>query len=392
MIKIIKNVELYAPKYEGRKVIVLANDKIEGIYDSIKIPKDFLEIDVIDGEGFIAVPGFIDSHVHIMGAGGEDGFKSRTPEISLGEFIKAGTTTVVGCIGTDGITRNLKALLAKAYALEEEGITTYCYTGSYDIPVITATENIKNDIILLQKVIGVGEVAISDSRSSQATYSEFIKVVADTRVGGLLSGKAGIVNIHLGNGNNKMNYLFRVKEEGEIPLEQLLPTHVNRNEKLFIDAIKYAKDGGYVDLTTASDPEHLEQDEVKASNGLKRMLSEGVPLKQISFSSDGNGSLPVFDERNQIIGVGICLPESLYREFKDAVLIEKLPLEDVLQVVTSNVAHILKLENKGLIEKGKDADILLLDKDNLEIDTVIAKGKILMKNKEVLIKGTFEKS
>jgi beta-aspartyl-dipeptidase (metallo-type) len=392
MIKIIKNVELYAPKYEGRKVIVLANDKIEGIYDSIKIPKDFLEIDVIDGEGFVAVPGFIDSHVHIMGAGGEDGFKSRTPEISLSEFIKAGTTTVVGCIGTDGITRNLKALLAKAYALEEEGITTYCYTGSYDIPVITATENIKNDIILLQKVIGVGEVAISDSRSSQAAYSEFIKVVADTRVGGLLSGKAGIVNIHLGNGNNKMNYLFRVKEEGEILLEQLLPTHVNRNEKLFIDAIKYAKDGGYVDLTTASDPEHLEQDEVKASNGLKRMLSEGVPLKQISFSSDGNGSLPVFDEKNQIIGVGICLPESLYREFKDAVLIEKLPLEDVLQVVTSNVAHILKLENKGLIEKGKDADILLLDKDNLEIDTVIAKGKILMKNKEVLIKGTFEKS
>lgn len=392
MIKIIKNVELYAPKYEGRKVIVLANDKIEGIYDSIKIPKDFLEIDVIDGEGFVAVPGFIDSHVHIMGAGGEDGFKSRTPEIPLSEFIKSGTTTVVGCIGTDGITRNLKALLAKAYALEEEGITTYCYTGSYDIPVITATDSIKNDIILLQKVIGVGEVAISDSRSSQATYSEFIKVVADTRVGGLLSGKAGIVNIHLGNGNNKMNYLFRVKEEGEIPLEQLLPTHVNRNEKLFKDAIEYAKDGGYVDLTTASDPEHLEQDEVKASNGLKRMLREGVPLKQISFSSDGNGSLPVFDGKNQIIGVGICLPESLYREFKDAVLIEKLPLEDVLQVVTSNVAHILKLENKGLIEKGKDADILLLAKDNLDIDTVIAKGKILMKNKQVLIKGTFEKS
>jgi beta-aspartyl-dipeptidase (metallo-type) len=392
MIKIIKNVELYAPKYEGRKVIVLANDKIEGIYDSIKIPKDFLEIDVIDGEGFVAVPGFIDSHVHIMGAGGEDGFKSRTPEIPLSEFIKSGTTTVVGCIGTDGITRNLKALLAKAYALEEEGITTYCYTGSYDIPVITATDSIKNDIILLQKVIGVGEVAISDSRSSQATYSEFIKVVADTRVGGLLSGKAGIVNIHLGNGNNKMNYLFRVKGEGEIPLEQLLPTHVNRNEKLFKDAIEYAKDGGYVDLTTASDPEHLEQDEVKASNGLKRMLREGVPLKQISFSSDGNGSLPVFDGKNQIIGVGICLPESLYREFKDAVLIEKLPLEDVLQVVTSNVAHILKLENKGLIEKGKDADILLLDKGSLEIDTVIAKGKILMKNKQVLIKGTFEKN
>ena len=391
MIKVIKNVELYTPFYKGKKVVVLANDKIEGVYDDLEIPENFLEIDVIDGEGLIAAPGFIDSHVHIMGAGGEDGFNSRTPEIGLTEFIKGGTTTVVGCIGTDGITRDGKALLAKANALEKEGVTAYCYTGSYDIPVRTVTENIKSDIILLHKVIGVGEVALCDNRSSQPTYEEFLKVVANARVGGLLSGKAGIVNVHLGNGDRGLEYLFKIKKEGEIPLEQLLPTHVNRKESLFKEAIIYAKGGGYVDLTTASDPEHLEQDEVKASTGLRRMLEEKVPLKHISFSSDGNGSLPIFDDKNQIVGVGICFPESLYREFKDSVLVEKLPLEKVIQVVTSNVAHILKLENKGTIEKGKDGDIILLTKDTLEIDTVIAKGRFLMKNKKLLANGTFEK-
>lgn len=391
MIKIIKNVELYSPKYEGKKIIVLANDKIEGIYDSIKIPEDFLKIDVIDGDGFVAVPGFIDSHVHIMGAGGENGFKSRTPEISLSEFVRAGTTTVIGCIGTDSVTRDIRGLLAKVYSLEEEGITAYCYTGSYDIPVITAMKDIKSDIVLLNKVIGVGEVAISDHRSSQATYEQFINVIANARVGGILSNKAGIVNIHLGDGPKKLEYLFRMKNEGEIPLEQALPTHLNRTESLFNEAIKYAKEGGYVDLTTASDPNHLEKDEVKASKGLKRMLDESVPLRQISFSSDGNISLPKFNEQDQEVGLKPCSPWSLYREFRDSVLIEKIPLEDALQVVTSNVASILKLNNKGNIQKEKDADILLLDKNTLDIDTVIAKGKILMRNKEVLVKGTFEK-
>lgn len=392
MIKIIKNVELYAPKYEGKKDIALVNDKIEGIYDSIKIPKDFLEIDVIDAEGFIAVPGLIDSHVHIMGAGGENGFKSRTPEVSLSEFVRAGTTTVIGCIGTDSVTRDIRGLLAKVYSLEEEGITAYCYTGSYDIPVITAMKDIKSDIVLLNKVIGVGEVAISDHRSSQPTYEQFINVIANARVGGILSNKSGIVNIHLGDGPKKLEYLFRMKNDGEIPLEQVLPTHLNRTEELFEDAIKYAKDGGYVDLTTASDPDHLEKDEVKASKGLKRMLDEAVPLKQISFSSDGNINLPKFNEQDQKIGIKTCSPGSLYREFRDSVLVEKISLEDALQVVTSNVASILKLNNKGSILKGKDADILLLDKNNLNIDTVIAKGEILMKNKQILIKGTFENS
>ena len=38
---------------------------------------------------------------------------------------------------------------------------------------------------------------------------------------------------------------------------------------------------------------------------------------------------------------------------------------------------------------GKDADIVLLDKD-LEIDTVIAKGQIMVKDKQAVVKGTFE--
>ncbi|MDD7795955.1 beta-aspartyl-peptidase [Clostridium sp. 'White wine YQ'] len=390
MITIIKNAEIYAPEYIGKKILMLTNDKIEGIYDEIDIPDKFLDINVVDGTNMIVIPGFIDSHVHIMGAGGEGGFRTRTPEIPLSEFVKSGTTTVVGCIGTDGICRDMRGLIAKCYALEEEGITTYCYTGSYEIPVRTLTESVKGDIMLLHKVIGVGEIALSDNRSSQPTYEEFLNVVAEARVGGLLSGKAGIVNVHLGDGARMMEYLFRLVEGSEIPATQLLPTHVNRNEKLFLKAIEYASKGGYVDLTTASDPNFLEDTEVKASSGLKRMLESGVPENKITFSSDGNGSMPRFNEKREMIGLGICSLSSLYREFKDSVLKEGVPLEKALKVVTSNVAQVLKLSHKGRIESGKDADILLLDKENLNIVTMFAKGKKLKENGKILVKGTFE--
>lgn len=389
MIKVIKNAEVYAPKYLGKKQVVLVGDKVEGIYDNLQIPENFVNIMEIEGEGMILAPGFIDSHVHIMGGGGEGGFRTRTPELGLSEFIKAGITTAVGCIGTDGVTRDMRGLLAKAEALEEEGITTYCYTGSYDIPVKTITESIKSDIILIKKIIGVGEIALSDHRSSQPTYEQFTNIVAQARVGGLISGKAGVVNVHLGDGARMMDYLFNLVKTTELPPKQLLPTHINRSKKLFNVGIEYAKSGGFVDLTTSSDPDFLEEEELRAGEGLKLMLNQGVPVGNITFSSDGNGSMPIFNEKRELVGLGVCKVTSLFREVKEAVKLG-VSLEDALSVVTSNVADALKLSDRGRIECGKAADLLLITKNDLTIDTVIAKGKVMMKNGEILVTGTFE--
>ena len=357
MLKVIKNIEVYDPEYLGKKDIVILSDKIEGLYDSVNIPKDFINIQVIDGEGMIAVPGFIDCHVHIIGGGGEGGFRTRTPELQLSSIVKGGITTLVGCIGTDGVCRDMKGLVAKAHALCEEGVTCYCYTGSYDVPVNTITKTIKSDLLLIDKVIGVGEIALSDHRSSQPTYEQFVNIVAQARVGGLLSGKAGIVNVHLGNGKRMIEYI--------------------------------TKAGCQIDLTTSSDPQHLEEGEVRAGEGLKKLLDAGVDIEKITFSSDGNGSMPLFDENGELKGLGICSVESLFNEVKEAIKLG-VPLEKAIRVITSNVANVLKLSHKGFISTGKDADIILLDKKNLDINSVISRGNILMDNKKLLVKGTFE--
>ena len=284
---LIKNVKIYAPECLGIQDVLLGGGRILKMDKELPAESAY-GVEVIDGTGKILIPGLIDGHVHILGGGGEGGAKTRTPEIMLTDITKAGVTTVVGVLGTDGCTRTMSNLLAKARGLEEEGITTYVYSGSYQVPVRTVTGSIMDDVILLDKVIGCGEIAISDHRSSQPTKEEFAKIVADTRVGGILSAKAGIVNVHMGDGREKLEYLKYVLENSMIPPTQMLPTHINRSLTLMQDGIDYAKKyGGYIDLTTSSDPDFLDPEEVKASTGLKMALDAGVPAEQITFSSDG---------------------------------------------------------------------------------------------------------
>lgn len=391
MITIIKNGEVYSPEYIGRMDLIIAGGKIEAISENVLIPEKFAQIKIIDAEGKLVFPGFIDSHVHILGGGGEGGFKTRTPEIQLSEIVAGGVTTVVGCLGTDGVCRDVRSLHAKAKGLEEEGISTYIYSGSYEIPVNTITGTCRSDIMLIDKVIGIGEIAISDHRSSQPTFEEFVKIVAEARVGGILSGKAGIVNVHLGDGNRRLEYLVWMLNETEIPISQVIPTHVNRSISVFNAGIEFAKLGGIIDMTTSSDPEHLEVDEVKASTGLKMALEQGIPIEQIQFTSDGQGSMPIFNEKREFIGLGVGSTKSLFKEVRDAVLKDGVDLADALKVITSNVARNLKLNNKGLLKQGRDADIVIVNKDDLNIEYVFASGVEMVSNGQVLVKGTFEK-
>ena len=390
MLKLVKNGEVYSPTYLGKKDILLTGDKIGCIDDCINVPENFVDIEIIDASDCIVTPGFIDSHVHIAGGGGEGGFRTRTPEIQLSDITTGGVTTVIGVLGTDGTTRTMSNLLAKAYALEEEGISCYTLTGSYQIPVRTVTGSIQDDIILIEKIIGVGEIALSDHRSSQPTIEEIARLAAEARVGGLLSGKAGTVTIHMGDGHRSLSFIKKIIERTEIPPSQFVLTHMLRNFELFKEAIDYAKTGGLVDFTTST-TNFPEEEKLTPRKGLRVMLEEGVNIENITFTSDGQGSLPIFDEKNRFIGMGIGKVTSLYAAVREAILYEKVPMETALKVITSNPANIYGLKRKGSIEVGKDADIVLLNKDDLNINTVIAKGKVMYEKGEVKIKGIFEK-
>lgn len=383
---LIKNIEVYSPTYLGKKDVLISGDKIYKIAQEINLDSSLCK--VIDGTGKKLLPGFIDSHVHICGGGGEGGFATRTPEVMLSQITTGGITTVIGVLGTDGTTRTMSNLVAKTKGLRAEGISAYCLTGSYEIPVRTLTGSIVDDIILVEEIIGVGEVAISDHRSSNPDLYNFRKVCSDSRLGGVLSKKAGVINVHMGDDERVLAPLLEVLNTTAIPIKQFVPTHINRNPYLFKDGKEYLKKGGFIDFTTSTIPAFLEDGEVECCCGLKEIFEETGSCNNVTFSSDGQGSLPNFNSAGELIGLTIGTCSSLYSAVQKCIKESNIPLEEAIKVITSNPADIYKL-NKGYIEEGRDGDLVIVD-EKLEIETVIARGKIFIEDKKIIVKGTFE--
>lgn len=385
MFTLIQGAEIFSPDKLGVKDILVAGNSIAKIADTIDFPAS-LGARIIRAEGKILVPGLIDLHVHILGGGGEGGFWSRTPEIKLSSIARAGVTTVAGCIGTDDVTRGPEALLAKAMQLDEEGISTVIYTGSYQFPPVTITGNVRKDIALIPKVIGVGEVAISDHRSSQITYEEFCRLAAEARVGGMIGGKPGLVHLHVGDGPRRLDLILRAVEETEIPIGQFLPTHLTRTKGLLEQSIEFARLGGNIDLTAAPDTLGFSSD---VDQAIRLALDNGVSADQITLSSDSNGSMPIFDDRGNLERLAVGDIQNLFSELKHLVR-NGHPMQDALRWVSTNPAERLGLhKRKGRVEEEKDADLLLLTPD-LEVDSVLAKGRLLIHEGQTKVKGTFE--
>lgn len=385
MFTLIKGGSLYGPEKKGTQDILIFERTIARISTNMDLPEAF-DVRVISASGKIVTPGLIDLHVHLLGGGGEGGPRTRTPEITLSKIIRAGVTTVVGCLGTDDVSRRPETLLAKAMQLDEEGISTYIYSGSYQFPMATITGNIRRDIALIPKVIGVGEIAVSDHRSSQPSFEELCRVAAEARVGGMIGGKAGLVHLHLGSGKRMLDPIIRIVKETEIPIRQFLPTHLTRTPSLLEQSIQFAGMGGNIDFTVRG--QEL-QFPLTTARALQTAFDGGVHAEQITLSSDSNGSMPVFNEKGEMVKLAVGDIRHLHSECKDLVK-GGFPLEQVLKMVTSNPAKRAGIDgSKGRIEEGKDADLLILNKD-LEIETVIAKGQMMLHQGTVLVKGTFE--
>ncbi|MDP4125513.1 MAG: beta-aspartyl-peptidase [Bacillota bacterium] len=385
MWQLLKNAKIYNPEAIKETDVLIVGKSIAAIGNDLIMP-DYVVGDVIDLQGKTLVPGFIDAHVNIIGGGGEAGPASRTPEIQLSQLTRGGTTTVVGCLGTDSISRSMSELLVKAQALENEGITTFVYSGAYQVPTRTLFPTLQEDLVLIDKVIGAGEIAISDHRSAQPQIAELEHLAAEARVGGMLGNKAGVVHLHLGEGKRGLQPIWDILDHTEIPITQFVPTHINRTYSLLEQGIQFLQAGGHIDLTAGCDdfPDELQVPAVLHMLNERKILNDHVTV-----TSDGNGSMPQYNEAGVLIGMGIGSVEVLWRDVKESVLHYGLPLEVALRTITSNVANVLGLKNKGMIRIGYDADLVSLDQD-LEVQDVWAKGQYMQANKQTKVWGTYE--
>jgi len=336
----------------------------------------------IDGTGKQLIPGLLDGHVHPIGGGGEGGFATRTPPLSATDFLEAGVTTVVGLLGTDGWTRTGIDLLAHLRGYTSQGIRSFLLSGSYAVPPVSITPSIAEDILLINEVIGIGEIAINDHRSTQPTVHELSRLASQARIAGLLKGVRGTMNVHIGDGKRALALLEEVVEMTDIPITQFLPTHINRSERIFEAGLHWAKQGGRIDFTTCTTEAFIKEGEIPAGQALHRALAAGIPLTRITMSSDAGASLPAFDESGKLLRLETGKPTSMLDAVREAVK-HGVHFKDAIQTVTSNVAEAYGISG-GNIQPGERADLLLID-DALQIDTILAEGHAIMIQKKWLL-------
>ena len=383
---LLRNAELYDPAPRGRRHLLIAGERLVWVGRDVPKLDPVLETEEVDLGGRRVIPGLIDGHVHLTGGGGEAGPETRVPPVALSGLTLGGVTTAVGVLGTDDTVRTTAELVTAARGLVAQGLSAWCHTGGYHVPPTTATGSVRLDIVLIDLVLGVGELAISDHRSSQPTLDELLRIAGDAHVGGLMSGKAGIVHLHVGDGPRGLELVRRALDQSELPAGVFNPTHVNRRRALFEEAMALAERGCTIDITAF--PVADGEDAWSAEEALVRYLDARLDESRVTVSSDGGGCLPVFDAEGRVTDLEVGSPAAVAGALR-ALLARGQPLERVLPAFTANPARVLRLGRKGHLRPGDDADLVVLDGTG-GVSDVMARGRWHVRERRAVVRGMFE--
>ncbi len=390
MFTLIQEAEVYAPEYLGVQDILFLGHKIIKMGESLENPVGF-ECDIVNASGKIVYPGFVDNHVHLIGADDGQGPMGRTHDLNWGDIVESGTTTVVGCLGSSRYVRSLHQLYIKTLELDMMGLSTYMYTGSFVIPPPTLTGEIRKDVYLIPKVIGL-KTAISDTTTNHHTWRDLAAITAEVRYGAGIANKHAVTHVHVGRQKTRMDRIFELIDNTGLDPAVVIPTHINRrNPDVMEQSIEYTKMGGIVDLSSLMRKEEGTMTGLKPEYAVKRMLDEGAILENMTMSSDGNVPQVILGKAGKRVGRYIAPLDLNRREVRDMANNGVCSFTDSLRIMTSNVGKALGIR-KGRIVEGYDADIVIADSvEDMRIEKVYAKGQLLVDGGEALWRTHFQR-
>jgi beta-aspartyl-dipeptidase (metallo-type) len=370
MFCLLKNGVVVSSAGQRRADILISDSTIISVHTeshspSISIPG--CTVEEIDLKGKYVFPGLIDTHCHYLGAAGEAGAHTRAPEVPASLLARAGITTAIGLLGFDHYSRSIENLIAKTRALREAGLTAFCLTGSYSVPTATLTGDVGRDVYFVDEIRGLGEIAISDARSSEPTKSELRRLVKTTLNAARAKGIQGVVVFHIGDEDSGLTPLRDVLEGTHIDSKSIIATHINRNSQLMREVLDFDLGDMWVDLTAIYfDTDHAQGEFFHVEDAITHLLQQRPELiNRLTVTSD----------------CGTCIrmhqatpPRWLYRAFRATAATTDIGLGAAVQIFMENPASAFGLINKGKIEKGMDADLIVADED-LSIHAVFARGR-----------------
>ncbi len=382
---------------KGGKILTITGGVIEGgtiLVDGGKIVKVGKRIkvpegaEVIDVTGKVVMPGLIDAHCHIgiieekIGWAGGDGNEATdpaTPHMRALDAIKANADE-------GGLEAAVKAGITTVQILPGSANVI----GGTGVVVKTAPKVVTDDMVIRNP----SGMKIAFGENPRRVYGEGMKKTPSTRM-----GVAAILREWLQKTVNYMEKKERFKDDPEkmpevdIKLEALIPVlkgeiplraHAHRADDV-ATAVRIAEEFGVkMSWEHATEghriAEWIAEKGVPAVWGPSLMSRPKWEMRELSFDTPKalHDAGVKFAFQTDSMGANIAyLPISAGLAVKHG-----LPYEEALKAITINPAEILGVADRvGSIEKGKDADLRILDGDPLELRTrvemVLIDGEIV---------------
>lgn len=382
--------------------LLIEGDKIVKIATTIDEEAD----EVIDCEGRLLLPGFIDVHVHLREPGGEH---KETIKTGTEAAARGGYTTICAMPNTNPVPDSVETVTDVLKRIEKDAVIRV-------LPYAAITKGLKGEertnITELSKL---GVFAFTDDGVGIQTAGQMLEamreasennmpIVAHCEDNSLLYG--GVV--HEGNVSKRLNLpgILSASESIHIARDVLLAEEANCHyhvchvsTKESVRVIRDAKRAG-IKVTAEVTPHHLlltEDDITEADPNFKmnpplrgkedrEALIEGLLDGTIDFVATDHAP-HAEDEKAEgmlkapfgVVGLETAFP-LLYTHF---VQTKKMTLEQLVNAFTKKPAEVFNMPY-GTLEEGKVADLTLVD---LEKEIVIDKNDFLSKGKNTPFDG-----
>ncbi|WP_027127786.1 dihydroorotase [Fusobacterium perfoetens] len=341
------------------KDILIENEKIVEISD--EIIKDGEEI--LDAKGHYIIPGIIDPHVHMRDPGltHKEDFETGSKACA-----KGGVTTFFDMPNTIPNTITEEELLKKKKdAIGRSYVDYGFYFGGSKLDNSTEVEKVK-DLVVATKVfmnVSTGNMLVEDEKILENIFraSKLVGVHAEGEMVQKaieLSEKTGtpVYLCHLST-KEEVEMVREGKKKGLKIYGEVTPHHLFLNEK---DVLKNSLLRMKPELKTKEDNEALWEGIIDGT--IDTIGTDHAPHR--------------LEEKLEKLTFGIPGVEHSLEMMLKGVAGGRITLNDLTKIMSENTAKIFGIKNKGKLEIGYDADLVII---NLETTERIKKEEVVSK-------------